>query len=928
MFNLSMQALVDVGPDLIGVFLPGAGILAKVGTFAADKAGLTEKLTHLIQKKSVLTDTLKTGLEQDHIFEQYTRVLQVLSDQHPMILVLDDLHWADTASISLLFHLGRRIQHNRILIVGTYRPDEIILGRHSAIADKMQRHPLDKILVEFKRYFGDISINLNDSAAVRGKAFVDSLLDSEPNALDEDFRKALYKQTQGNPLFTVELLNEMQTRGNILKDDAGRWVANKTLKWTSLPARVEGVIQERLGRLDEDHYESLNIASVEGETFTAEIVAQVQQTESRDLLRTLSRELVKKHQLVTGKGVERLNSGQRLSLYQFNHKLLQTYLYTNLDEVQRILAHEDIGYCLEDMFAENSEIITNQLARHFSEAGIRDKALHYFELAGDQAAAQYDYADASDFYSRALFLLNPETDTATYFPLLLKREHAYAKLGDRDRQLSDLKLLAKLVVTMDEHHPESDLSYSAKVYLRHAAYEEVTGGYQEIIRLSEMAIEAARIAQDIADEAQGFLFSGRAQWRMGDYESAKNLLMTSLHMAKQAHLQHEQAESLRNLGIVHARLGDYTEADLHLEKALHIFRELDDRQGQTSTINVQGVFAAEQGHFDRARKYFDQTLKVYREIGDRWGEGQALSNLGQVCSERCEYNETRTYLEQALRICKEIQDKEGEGVILNNLGQVANEQGDYGAALNYLEQAVEVLHEINYPRDEGIAKGNLGLVLIHLGDLELAEVYLQSGLEILKGIEDPAGQSLVLSYLGLCQLHKLDDDQARTISQNALNIAESIGDQTAEAYALLIQGHAFTELGLHIQAADAYQKALDIRQKLGQDNLATEARAGLANALLYTEENGAAFSHVNAILGSLDNGELEGVLEPLRVYTKCAQVLNAFDDKRAADIVEKADLILHRQAYRINNEAREKKFLNSLYAKNIDALKTKQKITN
>ena len=158
-------------------------------------------------------------------------------------MILDDLQWADAASIGLLFHLGRRLDESRILILGAYRPDEVALGRDG------QRHPLEKALAELKRYQGDVSVDLDRTVVAEGRGFVDAYLDAGPNSLDEAFREALYRRTGGHPLFVVELLQAMRERGALSQDATGHWAATPALDWNTLPARVEGVIEERVGRL-------------------------------------------------------------------------------------------------------------------------------------------------------------------------------------------------------------------------------------------------------------------------------------------------------------------------------------------------------------------------------------------------------------------------------------------------------------------------------------------------------------------------------------------------------------------------------------------------------------------------------------------------------------------------------------------------------
>ena len=637
----------------------------------------------------------------------------------------------------------------------------------------------------------------------------------------------------------------------------------------------------------------------------------------------MSSDLDQRHHLITGQGVRRLDLGQRLSLYKFNHNLLQSYLYHNLDEVQRVILHEDFGFVLEEMYADLSPEIIIQLARHFVEAGIRDKSVFYLRQAGEQAAAQYASEAAVSYFSRALSLLAAEQDILERYEILRLREQIYALQGEREPQRADLDLLVDLAKKLDETQPQDRASRQADIALRQAAYAEVTGEYQQVVDAAVEAIELANAVQNAATETQGYLYWGRALWRQGDCEMAAMQLSTALNLARQANLRPEEASSLRYLGIVAARSGDYAMGDEYLKAALNIYRQIGDRQGQTGTINALGVFAAEQGHFDAAQNYFEQTLSVFREIGDRWGEGAALSNLGQVCADRSNYSDARQYLEQALEICAQIDDREGEGTILNNLGQLANEKGDYGAAKDYLARATQILNEIGNARTEGFALANLGLVYLHIGDLDKAETHFEAGLKVLRIIDDPQGQSLVLAYQAL-RLHRLGENKAaQAISYEALKIAEKAGSRAETAYALTTLAHAELELGSNIAAADSYRKAFEIRQELNQHSLAAEVQAGLARLSLATNDLELAKTHIDTLLTYLETGNLKGTLEPLRVYVTCVQILQYLQDERATEILDRAYLILHQQAFRIQEQELKEKFFASLYANTIQALKAK-----
>jgi len=369
----TVTALVDLAPDLIGSFVPGAALLTRAANLAPDGVSWLDRLEELVARQVGYGGSIP--LEQSHVFEQYTNVLLALAAQQPLLVILDDLHWADASSISLLFHLGRRIAQSRVLIVGTYRPEDVAQGWEGG------QHPLQSVLSEFKRYLGDIWVDLDRATTVEGRRFVDALLDTEPNRLSEAFRQALFRHTEGHALFTTELLRDMQERGDLQLDQEGRWIEARTLDWEVLPARVEGVIEKRIGRLPAELRLALLVASVEGEEFTAEVVARVQALNERELIRRLSRELDRQHHLVIAQDLHWLGP-QRLSHYRFRHSQFQKYLYHSLDRVERAHLHGAVGDALETLYGEQTEQIAVRLARHFQAAGNADKAVDYLLRAG------------------------------------------------------------------------------------------------------------------------------------------------------------------------------------------------------------------------------------------------------------------------------------------------------------------------------------------------------------------------------------------------------------------------------------------------------------------------------------------------------------------------------------------------------------------
>jgi predicted ATPase len=242
MTGVAGEVLLELGPDLIGLFVPGGSLLAKMGTKTVEKAGLVSALSQQISGEDGGTEP-SSGLDKKLIFEQYVNVIRGIADQRALILVVDDLHWADTASIQLLFRLGRRLDGVRLLVIGTFRPNDVAAGRAE------ERHPLEPVVGELKRYLGDIVVGLDQTNRDDQRQFVDALLDSEPNTFGEEFREAFWERTSGHPLFSVELLAALKQSGGIELNSDYQWTVTDDLDWRTVPDRVEGLIGERVRRL-------------------------------------------------------------------------------------------------------------------------------------------------------------------------------------------------------------------------------------------------------------------------------------------------------------------------------------------------------------------------------------------------------------------------------------------------------------------------------------------------------------------------------------------------------------------------------------------------------------------------------------------------------------------------------------------------------
>lgn len=431
----SARALAQQGSALLGTFVPGPPLLQRVSSAVQGKPDWLASLHRIIHQQGEGQPST-----QDDLIQQYCRVLTAIAHETPLLLFLDDLQWADSSSLELFFHLSRQLSKARILVIGAFRPAE---GPPSSNGDSTS---LAAMLNEFRLLHGDILIDLD---ALCDRSFIDSYLDLEPNQFNEAFRDKLFQYTNSHPLFVMEMLHAMQERGDLIKNQTGEWVTSPTLNWDYLPPRVEAAIAERLRGLPQRFLNLLKIASVEGERFTAEVVAQVQGENERRVINLLSGDLERRYQLIQADSSRSVN-GRRISRYRYRHILFQKYLYSQLDAIECARLHEQVGSALEERFSGILEEIAVQLAYHFRLAGLLHKAIHYYQLAGGQAIRLSSFEDAISHFNTALSLLKSQPETidrnvqelgllmSLSMPLMVGRGYASPELGivcNRIRQI-------------------------------------------------------------------------------------------------------------------------------------------------------------------------------------------------------------------------------------------------------------------------------------------------------------------------------------------------------------------------------------------------------------------------------------------------------------------------------------------------------------
>jgi len=695
----TIQSLLHHGPHFTGTLLAGQALLSRAALWSATTAAGPHSAPwlHRLRRRVEHKRADAGGTEQSHLFQQVTNLLRNLAETYPLLLVLDDLQWADPASISLLFHLGRRLEGARILIAGAYRGEEVALGRLSTGSEQVAQHPLEKVLSEFKRTYGEVWLHLAETGESERRPFVDALLDTEPNHLGEDFRRELARRAGGHPLFTVELVRAMQARGDLVQDGSGFWAEGPVLNWETLPARVEGAIEARIARLEPELREILSVASVEGEGFAVQVLAQVQGSEEGVLLQQLAQDLARRHRLVMEQAEVQIGP-RRLSRFKFSHVLVQNYVYRQLSQGERRLLHGKVAAALESCYGERVDEFAVQLAHHHSRAGDDGRALSYFTRSAENAHRVYANEEACVHYTHALDAAQRvSADAESVIRLYLGRGLIYQTLGDFEGALTDYESALRLAGSTDE-----------------PAVEHIK--WRTLINLGRL-------------------------WAWRDYRRAHDYFRDALELALRIGDPKVYAESLNWMGNWYLNQEDPLAAVEHHEKALEIFEPLGDRRGLATTLDQLGIASLLGGDITACVGYYDRAIPLFRELDDQSHLGSSLTGRGHAgCSTYTLLTlvasalpiSPRRDFEEATRITREIGSPAGEAWVHWSVAQLETVQGRYGQALEAIQCGLDIANQIGHREWIVGNRWALGRLYVELLAPEEARQHLEVTLKLAK----------------------------------------------------------------------------------------------------------------------------------------------------------------------------------------------------
>lgn len=717
------------------------------------------------------------------VFLTVRRVLVKIARQKPVVLVLDDLHWADEGSLDLINFLVDAVSEEPILIYGISRPFEggavERIRSHAEHALTSQRSvfiemkPLE--LTETHQLF-EIMIQMEDFPA--------------------SFLEQIIQRSAGLPLYMEEILR-MLIEDNVIyyQDDVWKMNPSAKLDVIGVPETLQGLILARFDRLNLTQRHVIQCASVIGNPFSVNVLDKMLEKYSRrEIMDTLS--FLAQHDFIEPQayGLSRR--------YRFRHGLVSDAIYSTLLGRERKNLHQQVAEAIEALDKDHLEEQVEILAHHYSRSYQLDKALKYLVQAGKKAMRDYANEQARQHFVTALGLLS--------------------KIGYVTELAYDIQTGLGDILVVNGEYPAARSHYSTALEI---VLEDGTPQW-----LRQQSALHRKIAMTFE--------------RQGDYEKALARLQAAEMVLTESggDKQTELASIYNDIGWTHFRRGNVDVAEKHMMNALEIVRDTDEYQVIASIYNRLGGIYFTKGDMDKADFYTRQSLDLREKMGELALAARSYNNLGLIAWKNGRLEDAMRYFEQSFETQKELGDVEVLIELNTNLGFLQMEYGRPQEAEQYILEAIEMARRIGHSHHLSTCYVHLTELYLQMSSFEKALEYREKAEKEIQRIGGSEFQVTLQVQAGLANLGYGNKEEARAASKEALRLLKTyensaqVGlDDQAGIFQLL--GRIAQEEGQLARARYYYQRAIDLLHKSNRPLPA--ARLMVKNVeLLITENNG------------------------------------------------------------------------------------------
>lgn len=427
-------------------------------------------------------------IRRNLLFENVSMGLIRYSKATPTLMCIEDLQWADPSSLALIDYISRKTRKSGLFVVGTFRPEEIttVDGKSHPLKGTMQ-------LMDREDLYEKMELKRLPEGSM--DEFLFALLGKSDFTIE--FKNRIYQETEGNPLFVIQLIKYMVDE-RIILEDKGKWKLTKDIKDFEIPSKIYNVIERRLNRLEKEERRVLDYASIIGETFTSSILTYALDTNRTQMLEQL-KGLEHTHRLIHS------HDGK----FKFDHAKIKEVLYTEIPKELRMGYHSIIASSIEDLNKDNLDEVIGDLAFHYYRCRNREKALPYLIKTAEKAKKDYSNEEAVMFYNQALEL---EEDTQKRMEIFRGLGDVHFLIGDHEKSVKSYKTafeLAELALILEKtskerHEKVEDFKNIKETIEMHDLPEDLKlkGNHciDEAIRKISMTVEELRYPLDGKEE--------------------------------------------------------------------------------------------------------------------------------------------------------------------------------------------------------------------------------------------------------------------------------------------------------------------------------------------------------------------------------------------------------------------------------------------
>lgn len=687
---------------------------------------------------------------RDRAFHYMAETLAEITQRSPVVMFLEDIHWADDGSLDLIDQVMAEQPALPFVVIGATRPT--LFEHRPTWGEGSMQH---------------IRLDLQPLSDQASRQLVVEILRKAPQ-IPQGLQDLIVNRAEGSPFYVEELIKMLIEDGVIVTGEE-RWnVRPERLATVRVPPTLTGILQARLDGLPPPERETLQQASVVGRVFWDNVVERILDPETpraesatrvHERLGALSgKELIFPHET---------SAFDQANEYIFKHAILHDVTYESVLKRMRRTYHAQVAECLIELSGERAGEYAGRIGDHYEHAGEWALAAEWYGRAGRQAQDTYAPEVAINYYQKALrFWKDSGTASGTQAPRLFQ---IYEGLGDMfviQARYAESSETFRVMCSLAE--AAGDPVAQARAWCGLAMAQASEGDNRGALESASRGEAIARSAQARTELAKALLMKGRSAFRLGEAETALTLCEEMLALTTETADQLQMARSLNMLGSIHNIAGRYPQAEECYTRALTICQELSDRRQVMNLLNNLGVVAYARGDYQSAFERYQEALSIAREIGERDGEIVFLSNLGEVRLRLGEYQAAEADLRQVIEMAGAA-NSEGLSDTYQILAEACLGQGKIEEALTAARQALTLGREAGVQAFIGGAWRTLGVVVAHpdfrarLADFKLHEVFPHLKPDI-EHLQSEATVCFVES-LRICKEMGMEGEQARTLRE-------------------------------------------------------------------------------------------------------------------------------------------------------------------